>query len=862
MRLNKHIASMYSIKTYTSFLLGVFVTFFTNFNLCKAQNTDAVQMKTGGNPKLSGIYSSKDPASIKQKSESVSNALLPSDFPVDGQHYTELIDKRTLTSRTFKDDNGQIIIKYGSKNLNYLDKENKLQPIYTKLNFYTNGWAATQQEFPTYLNRDGSTQLTLKEGCMKFNFNSKINNSTELYYINDEKRFNNAFKTNNSNVDYSDYTVGEDGMYVKNVIPNVDKKIVFNENRIETDYIIKQQITMGEEDLIISEEIQLPEGYIIKKDMDPKPYPGNEDRKIAPEGIDEYVVYSRNSIEEARFRTPIFYDAKKRRIAGKYNLIKQDNNYVLQIIVSGKWINNDERAYPIVIDPVVTGPTSNYPHVYMPSCQSPTYASDSIQIIIPPNITITSFLVTDSYFADETIPGVTMGCGSMYLTTSCGSTPHYTVGAPFGDTAGYAYLDHADLKSFLACCYPPSCDTQKFYVANHLARSAFLGPGCNTTYVCYSPVSPWPFSAYIVGHTVETTQGQWSVFPTPICSNICNVSLRVITNYGVPPYTITHPWGVASGVYGSWGAGPCTSTGSDTISLIIPGCPTTCGPTTLSVPPPVIKDVCGNTVAGLVPKNIPIHPVPVASASPESVCAGTPVNIAVSSCVTGSTFTWSGDDGSNGTGNISDNVVNPGTTPITVNYSVIPTANGCVGAPVSVQAFVNPTPIIKAGKNDTIPRGNSVQLNAIGGVSYAWVPGTGLSCTNCPNPIASPGQTTTYFLTGTDEYGCVNFDSLTVTVIQGEEELYIPNAFSPDGNNLNDQFMIYGTNIKTIDIQIFDRWGEQVYHGTDQYKGWDGKFHGNAVEMGVYVYRVQCEWMSGNKTTRNGIVTCLRKTDD
>ena len=108
------------------------------------------------------------------------------------------------------------------------------------------------------------------------------------------------------------------------------------------------------------------------------------------------------------------------------------------------------------------------------------------------------------------------------------------------------------------------------------------------------------------------------------------------------------------------------------------------------------------------------------------------------SCVPGSTFAWTGSNGSNGTGLINDVVFNVGPTLMTVNYTVIPTASGCVGPPLIVSAEIDTLPVIEGGLNDTIEPGVSTQLNASGGLTYFWTPSAGLSCINCNNPLATP----------------------------------------------------------------------------------------------------------------------------
>lgn len=821
--------------------IALFFLFIFFFNTSEAQNTPNVLMATSVNKQLSGIYSSLHPLNRNEKTRSEASDFFPAGFPVNNQHFGEEIDKRTFTSRTFYNDDGEVVIQFSSKNINYLNKENKFQPIDIKLsnssqpssqelghsNSPSYSWASLQQQYPTYLYKDGSTALSADEkNKIIFNLNCTINGDV---------------------INYSDYTVGEQGMFIKNVIAGIDKKIIFDENTIETDYIIRQPINIGNHDLIISEEIKLPVGYTISRQTPPQLEKG-----------EAFVVYSSEGVEKARFRAPVFYDANKTFLVGKYNLVEQQDKIILEIIIPRQWLNDSNRSYPVTIDPVVTGPTSNYPTIFMNSCVLPNYALDSMLVTIPAGITITKFIVEDSYFADsQTSPPALMTHGRMALATVCGAVTFSCQGTS-ADSSGTCYLvPNTDLKEDLACCFTPSCTVQTFYLTHGLARDSY-GPGCNQDYIYYSPLGNWPFSAFIVGKTVETTQAEWSVFPTTVCSDSCTLFLKVNTNYGVAPYTVTHPWATGSYQYGTSIDG-CTSTGTDTIPLTIPGCPTTCGTNSaLSIPPPFIIDICGDSVMGLSSKSITIQPVPIASASPVNICSGEPYTIPVSSCVTGSSFTWTGSNGSTGTGNINDNVLNTGTSAITINYSVIPTANGCLGQLISVSAQIDTLPVINGGLNDTIEPGVGTQLIAIGGFNYLWTPTSGLSCANCPNPLATPVVSTTYYVTGTSENGCSSTDTIDVYVTQGDEVLYIPNSFSPNANNLNDLFFAYGTSIKTIDIQIFDRWGELVFRTNDIKQGWDGKYHGKMVEGGVYVYTVSCEWLSGVEAYRNGIVTVWR----
>jgi len=93
------------------------------------------------------------------------------------------------------------------------------------------------------------------------------------------------------------------------------------------------------------------------------------------------------------------------------------------------------------------------------------------------------------------------------------------------------------------------------------------------------------------------------------------------------------------------------------------------------------------------------------------------------------------------------------------------TAQGCFDTANHI-ITVNPSPVINATNSLVLCRGNSVQLNVVGTSNYQWFPIQGLSCTTCPNPIASPLITTPYFVTGTNSFGCTATDTVVITVIQ------------------------------------------------------------------------------------------------
>lgn len=84
--------------------------------------------------------------------------------------------------------------------------------------------------------------------------------------------------------------------------------------------------------------------------------------------------------------------------------------------------------------------------------------------------------------------------------------------------------------------------------------------------------------------------------------------------------------------------------------------------------------------------------------------------------------------------------------------------------------------------------------------------------------------------------------------------MYIPSAFSPNGDGINDMFGVKGEGIRDFQILIYNRWGEVIFESTDARKQWDGMFKGNPVEQGTYVYKL---YASGIMKAKTGAVTVI-----
>lgn len=190
---------------------------------------------------------------------------------------------------------------------------------------------------------------------------------------------------------------------------------------------------------------------------------------------------------------------------------------------------------------------------------------------------------------------------------------------------------------------------------------------------------------------------------------------------------------------------------------------------------------------------------------------------------------------------------------VTDNNNCITTSPFTLDEPEGVTVY--------AGEDDTVRIGESITLN--GTVSeesledaLVWSPSTGLSCTNCVSPVAGPLNTTLYTLS-VDAGGCTYTDDVQVIVFS-EPLVNIPNAFTPNGDGLNDIFFITGWEVDDVRIYVFDRWGENVFETGNINDGWDGRVRGKEPQPGVYVYLVQVTYLTGIKETFKGSLTLLR----
>ena len=182
-----------------------------------------------------------------------------------------------------------------------------------------------------------------------------------------------------------------------------------------------------------------------------------------------------------------------------------------------------------------------------------------------------------------------------------------------------------------------------------------------------------------------------------------------------------------------------------------------------------------------------------------------------------------------------------------------------------VQVVVQQPSLINVyADKDTIYEGEStpIHIQNAGAIQFTWSPSAGLSDIHSLNPIASPLVTTTYQVIATDANGCVIMTPITLYVkkvpLCGEPDIFVPNAFSPNGDLVNDKLYVRGNRIQELYFAVFDRWGEKVFETTSQTEGWDGNYKGEKAGPAVFVYYLKAKCKGGDEYFKKGNVTIIR----
>jgi gliding motility-associated-like protein len=281
------------------------------------------------------------------------------------------------------------------------------------------------------------------------------------------------------------------------------------------------------------------------------------------------------------------------------------------------------------------------------------------------------------------------------------------------------------------------------------------------------------------------------------------------------------------------------------------------------------NNVCSpDSLVGIYP--ITVRPNPIAFLGGSThICAIDIDAIVTGALVQNGDFQWS----DNGFGNLSNtNSLSPvyssvieDTGSIVSIYLEVSSGTDCTYPLIDTAIFtvtvdsvgINPEITSFAGDDVTISLGQSIELNAQGVAitTWIWSPSAGLSENGISNPLASPTQTTEYILTVYDIFGCIDIDTIEITVIP-DINFNIPSLFTPNGDDLNETWDIPELILlPNTAVTIINREGQEVFSSENYTNNWDGSFKGNPLPEATYYYWIR---FANSDVTYKGPVTILR----
>ncbi len=209
-------------------------------------------------------------------------------------------------------------------------------------------------------------------------------------------------------------------------------------------------------------------------------------------------------------------------------------------------------------------------------------------------------------------------------------------------------------------------------------------------------------------------------------------------------------------------------------------------------------------------------------------------------------------------------IVNPGQT---TTFSVTAKDQlGCVMRDSIVVPVISVLPSVHAyAIPDTLRYGDTTQLNLTlsnNVTAIEWqADSTLIGLVTISDPQADPKSSHAYFVRVEDSAGCKRFDSVTVYVFHtpcSASEVYVPNAFTPNGDGRNDILYVRSVGLTNVDFAVFDRWGQKMFETTDITRGWDGTYKGKKMDAAVFGYYVKGLCADGENFEKKGNVTLLR----
>ena len=472
--------------------------------------------------------------------------------------------------------------------------------------------------------------------------------------------------------------------------------------------------------------------------------------------------------------------------------------------------------------------------------------------------------------------------GTLTVTSSCGGTVQ-VLNAPFVSSLAYALNG---LTSNGAACVvtavfsaDPTCTLTQNYTAPASCSLCPVaagnnGPLCvgqtlnltasNVAGATYSWSGPGGFTSSVQNPVIPSaTVGMSGIYivAVNIVSPPCNAtSSTTVTINANPVVTVNSPvtcTGVPTTLTANGATNYVWSTGGTTSLITVTGTPASY--TVIGT-----NGTCADTAISTVTTSAP--PIVSFTADSLSGCNSVPVNFTADTTGNfGATYTWNFGDGSTGTGTNPFHIFFTNgchTVTLTVSFGA-----GC-STTDSVSCMINvfPQPVANMTYYPTtidILNPTAYFTNtSINSTTWLWNFGDG-SVSSAQNPIHTYPDIGIYnvVLYATTSNGCI--DSIeSYLFIEDVITAYVPNSFSPNGDDINDIFNIATNGISkdNFEFLVFDRWGNKIFETRDLYEGWKGSVNNNGetVQIDVYVYRFNYKDVKGKKHKVIGHVTIVK----
>jgi len=268
--------------------------------------------------------------------------------------------------------------------------------------------------------------------------------------------------------------------------------------------------------------------------------------------------------------------------------------------------------------------------------------------------------------------------------------------------------------------------------------------------------------------------------------------------------------------------------------------------------------VTGSIGKCIAQNDIKVYPVPYPNANAgvdQIICAGGSAQLNASG---GSIYSWSPAAFLN-----NRLIPNPISVKPTGSIKYVVTVTDVLGCPKPVRDTVIVTvAVIKAdaGPSDTsVILGQPLQLQASGSTHYLWSPAQWLTNIGISNPVSLPLDDIKYYVKVSNDQGCFDTDSIRVHLFKLDAGIYVPTAFTPNGDTKNDYLHPIIIGMLSLDVfRVYNRWGQLLYSGSDAQKGWDGTFGGKAQDPATYVWYAEGTDYKHNKIRKKGYAVLIR----